>query len=324
MTYKEIAIKILEDSDIPLSTKEIWQKACEKEYDKELEETFRKENPDFKISQTPDASLGAKIYIDIKYNTNNSTFIKVGRGKFFLREKEHILNNSIENNIEEEIEEKEKTEISINTNIKNIKVKEEDLHIPLSKYLHTMKIYSKTINANSTTTQQKGKMKWGTPDIVGVTFRENINENILELFNNINLPTVEIYAYELKLQITLSNLIEYYFQAVSNSSWANEAWLVAMEIDVNDAELIEEIKRLNQSFGVGVIYLNYTSPEDSEIIISAKKRNYLDIDTMNKLTQNNQFNDFIKNVNKVINPDHKSKNDIVSNFINTNIFNNIN
>ena len=45
---------------------------------------------------------------------------------------------------------------------------------------------------------------------------------------------------------------------------------------------------------------------------------------MNKLTQNNQFNDFIKNVNKVINPDHKSKNDIVSNFINTNIFNNIN
>ena len=66
MTYKEIAIKILEDSDIPLSTKEIWQKACEKEYDKELEETFRKENLDFKISQTPDASLGAKIYIDIK------------------------------------------------------------------------------------------------------------------------------------------------------------------------------------------------------------------------------------------------------------------
>lgn len=164
-------------------------------------------------------------------------------------------------------------------------------------------------------------MKWGTPDIVAVTFKDYINKSVLELFNHINLPTTEIYAYELKLELTLGKLTEYYFQSLSNSGWANETWLAAMEIDENDMDLMEEIKRLNQSFGVGIIKLNYDSPEDSQVLFSAKKRNYLDIDTMDKLCKNKQFQDFINDVNKIL-KNNDAKNDIVSNLINSKRFNN--
>lgn len=199
------------------------------------------------------------------------------------------------------------------------------MHIPLTKYLYSMKIYSKTINANATDINLKGKMKWGTPDIVAVTFKDYINKSVLELFNHINLPTTEIYAYELKLKLTLGSLTEYYFQALSNSGWANEAWLVAMEIDENNYdELMEEIKRLNQSFGVGIIKLNYYNPEDSEILFSAKKRNNLDIDTMHKLCYNRQFQDFINDVNEILEAKDKSKNHIISSLINSKRFNNPN
>ncbi|MEI0478639.1 HTH domain-containing protein [Brachyspira pulli] len=314
MTYYDAAKKVLEQSDIPMKVDEIWEKACELGYDKIIAETLNG-----KMSKTPIASLGAKIYTDIKFNPDTTIFVKVGKGKFLLKSK---INNSNQNIINEIDNSEEETEDIIENTITNKKILEEDLHIPLTKYLYSMKIYSKTINANATDINLKGKMKWGTPDIVAVTFKDYINKSVLELFNHINLPTTELYAYELKLKLTLGTLTEYYFQALSNSGWANEAWLVAMEIDENNYdELMEEIKRLNQSFGVGVIKLDYDNPEDSEILFSAKKRNYLDIDTMHKLCYNRQFQDFINDVNEILEAKDKSKNHIISSLINSGRFN---
>ncbi|MCZ9956392.1 HTH domain-containing protein [Brachyspira hyodysenteriae] len=316
MTYYDAAKKVLEQSDVPMKVDEIWEKACELGYDKIIAETLNG-----KMSKTPIASLGSVIYVDIKYNPDTTIFVKVGRGQFFLKDK---INNSNQNLINEinNLSEEDAEEIIENTTA-NKKILEEDLHIPLTKYLYSMKIYSKTINANATDINLKGKMKWGTPDIVAVTFKDYINKSVLELFNHINLPTTELYAYELKLKLTLGSLTEYYFQALSNSGWANEAWLVAMEIDENNYdELMEEIKRLNQSFGVGVIKLDYDNPEDSEILFSAKKRNYLDIDTMHKLCYNRHFQDFINDVNEILEAKDKSKNHIISSLINSGRFNN--
>ena len=311
MTYYDAAKKVLEQSDNPMSLNEIWKKACELGYDKNIEETHKQNNPDFKMSKTPRYSLSSVIYTDIKYSPDTTIFVKYGKGKFFLKSK---INNSNQNLIDES-EEEDTDNIT--------KIQEEDLHIPLTKYLYSMKIYSKTINANATNVNLKGKMKWGTPDIVAVTFKDYINKSVLELFNHINLPTTEIYAYELKLKLTLGSLTENYFQALSNSGWANESWLVAMEIDEdNYDELMEEIKRLNQSFGVGVIKLNCDSPEDSEILFSAKKRNYLDIDTMDKLCNNTQFQNFINDVNEILEAKDKSKNHIISSFMKSGRFNN--
>lgn len=319
MTYYDAAKKVLEQSDVPMKVDEIWEKACELGYDKIIAETLNG-----KMSKTPIASLGAKIYTDIKFNPDTTIFTKVGKGKFLLKSKINSSNQNLINEINDLSEEEDTEESSENT-ITNKKILEEDLHIPLTKYLYSMKIYSKTINANATDINLKGKMKWGTPDIIAVTFKDYINKSVLELFNHINLPTTEIYAYELKLKLTLGTLTEYYFQALSNSGWANEAWLVAMEIDENNYdELMEEIKRLNQSFGVGIIKLNYYNPEDSEILFSAKKRNNLDIDTMHKLCYNRQFQDSINDVNEILEAKDKSKNHIISSLINSKRFNNPN
>lgn len=314
MTYYDAAKKVLEQSDVPMKVDEIWEKACELGYDKIIAETLNG-----KMSKTPIASLTAKIYTDIKYNPDTTIFVKVGKGQFFLKSKINSSNQNLINNTNEE-----DTDDIIVNNSANKKILEEDLHIPLTKYLYSMKIYSKTINANATDINLKGKMKWGTPDIVGVTFKDYINKSVLELFNHINLSTTEIYAYELKLKLTLDNLTEYYFQALSNSGWANEAWLVAMEIDENDIDLMEEIKRLNQSFGVGVIKLNYYNPEYSEILFSAQKRNNLDIDTMHKLCYNRQFQDFIDDVNKLLKHDNDDRVVFMNGLINDGKFNNPN
>lgn len=319
MTYYDAAKKVLEQSDVPMRLNEIWEKSCELGYDKQIEETGKKKNSDFQMSKTPITSLASSIYTDIKYNPDTTIFVKVGRGEFFLKSKINSSNQNLINNTNEE-----DTDDIIVNNSANKKILEEDLHIPLTKYLYSMKIYSKTINANATDVNLKGKMKWGTPDIIAVTFKDYINKSVLKLFNYINLPTTEIYAYELKLKLTLGNLTEYYFQALSNSGWANEAWLVAMEINENDIDLMEEIKRLNQSFGVGIIRLDYNNPEDSEILFSAKKRNDLDIDTMHKLCNNRQFQDFIDDVNEILEAKDKSKNHIISSLINSKRFNNPN
>ena len=319
MTYYDAAKKVLEQSDVPMRLNEIWEKSCELGYDKQIEETGKKKNSDFQMSKTPITSLASSIYTDIKYNPDTTIFVKVGRGEFFLKSKINSSNQNLINNTNEE-----DTDDIIVNNSANKKILEEDLHIPLTKYLYSMKIYSKTINANATDVNLKGKMKWGTPDIIAVTFKDYINKSVLKLFNYINLPTTEIYAYELKLKLTLGNLTEYYFQALSNSGWANEAWLVAMEINENDIDLMEEIKRLNQSFGVGIIRLDYNNPEDSEILFSAKKRNDLDIDTMHKLCNNRQFQDFIDDVNKLLKHDNDDRGVFMNGLINDGRFNNPN
>ena len=86
MTFKSAAIKILEKSDSALSAKEITDQAIHEE----LIET---------IGSTPEASMGAAIYTDIK-NNKNSPFIKMGKGKFKLRSNKKDDNYSAEEIIE--------------------------------------------------------------------------------------------------------------------------------------------------------------------------------------------------------------------------------
>ena len=164
MTYYDAAKKVLEQSDVPMRLNEIWEKSCELGYDKQIEETGKKKNSDFQMSKTPITSLASSIYTDIKYNPDTTIFVKVGRGEFFLKSKINSSNQNLINNTNEE-----DTDDIIVNNSANKKILEEDLHIPLTKYLYSMKIYSKTINANATDVNLKGKMKWGTPDIIAVT-----------------------------------------------------------------------------------------------------------------------------------------------------------
>ena len=87
-----------------------------------------------------------------------------------------------------------------------------------------------------------------------------------------------------------------FFQAVSNSSWSNYGYLVAF--DISDS-LYEEMERLNQSFGIGIIEL-YPNPYKSKILFPSKYKD-LDYKTLDKLCKiNKDFEKFIEQVEKLI------------------------
>ena len=120
---------------------------------------------------------------------------------------------------------------------------------------------------------------------------DDFEADTLELLQKTNNLSYEIYSFELKKFINNANLKECYFQAVSNSSWANEGYLVAYEIK-DDDEIKNELTRLNSSFGIGVIEL-----KSKEVKFKAKARE-LDIDTLDMLVRKNKdFKEFIVYIN---------------------------
>ena len=90
----------------------------------------------------------------------------------------------------------------------------------------------------------------------------------------------------MKFDINLSNLREYCFQVVSNSSWAHEGYLVALHI-ADGPELIDEMRRLNNAFGIGVVWLDAEHFMQNEILLSAKEKEVPDWDTINQLIDSN-------------------------------------
>ena len=90
-----------------------------------------------------------------------------------------------------------------------------------------------------------------------------------------------------------------FFQAVSNSSWANEGYLAAAEISI-DEEFRDELLRLSSSFGIGIIELDTQDPDASEILFPAQEKDQLDWDMVNKLTMNRDFNEFLARIKRDI------------------------
>jgi uncharacterized protein len=118
---------------------------------------------------------------------------------------------------------------------------------------------------------------------------------LLKITNATDL--LNLYSFEIKRELSSDyDLKKHYFQAVSNSSWSNYGYLVALEIK---SSLLDEIERLNQSFGIGVIELN-SNPFKSRILYQAKHKS-LDFKTIDKLSKiNPEFNTFIEHVNNLL------------------------
>ena len=117
-----------------------------------------------------------------------------------------------------------------------------------------------------------------------------------------HVETFKLSSYEIKKEINSdAELKKAFFQAVSNSSWANFGYLVAFEISDN---LRDEIERLNQSFGIGVIEL-HANPYQSKVIHHARYRD-LDFKTIDKLCKiNKDFSKFIEQTEKLLTADAK-------------------
>lgn len=175
--------------------------------------------------------------------------------------------------------------------------KERSLHKLLATYLLKRNILSKTIFHESSSRTDQAQ-KWVHPDMVGVEFnefQESATRSLLKATES--KEYMDLYSYELKRTIENDHqLKEYFFQALSNSSWANYGYLVAFEIN---EDIMEEMERLNRSFGIGVIKLS-PYQDDTTILFPARK-NELDYYTIDKLCRINQdFKDFITKTTKVI------------------------
>ena len=174
---------------------------------------------------------------------------------------------------------------------------ERSLHKLFCNYLRTRGIYAKTIYHEKSSTKGDNAQKWIHPDIVGAQFEDFKNDATLALLKATEpKESIHIYSYELKRRIESDyQLKQYYFQALSNSSWANYGYLVAFEIN---EDLDEEMARLNNAFGIGIIHMQ---ANDSKILFPAREK-ALDYNTIEKLNNlNPDFCEFIKKLSKVMN-----------------------
>lgn len=176
--------------------------------------------------------------------------------------------------------------------------KERSLHRLLANYLSGKNILSKTIFHESSSRTDQAQ-KWVHPDMVGVEYNEIQEPATRSLLKAAETKEyISFYSYELKRTIENDHqLKEYFFQALSNSSWANYGYLVAFEIS---EDVMEEMARLNRSFGIGIIKLSPYS-DDTAVLFPARK-NELDYYTIDKLCRiNPDFKSFITKVTKVLN-----------------------
>ena len=178
---------------------------------------------------------------------------------------------------------------------------ERSLHKLFCSYLRTRSIYAKTIFHEKSSSRVDTAQKWVHPDIVGVQFEEFKNDATLSLLKATEpKETVHLYSYELKKKIESDyQLKQYYFQALSNSNWANFGYLVAF--DINDG-LDEEMERLNNAYGIGIIQMQ----DGNWTILYPAREKSLDYNTIEKLNNlNRDFCTFIDKISKVLNAPEK-------------------
>ncbi|WP_052062729.1 hypothetical protein [Helicobacter saguini] len=180
--------------------------------------------------------------------------------------------------------------------------KEADLHPLLVAFLdanENFRLHCKTIIHNKCVKRAKGETEWNHPDIVGVhfPFDDDLCKDTLAFLKNSNLLDYKIYSFEIKKSISFADVKEYYFQAVSNSSFAHFGYLVVY-VNIDD-DVLKELRRLNNLFGIGVIQLE-SNVFDSTILLPARE-NKLDIATLDMLTTSCPcFKEFIQDINDYI------------------------
>ncbi len=291
MIYRELAKKVLEQAERPLSVKEIFEKACEMGLDKECK--------DGKILPH---SLGSQLgEHDISNDKKQFYVARKERGAFFywLKSREREFPPQKTPDAKEEYD--EQSECSGTAKKQKNSFHERVLHPLLVKFLSedpNFKLLCKTIRHEECKKGEGGECKWNYPDIVGVYFPYNrYKEETLKFLHHTGQEKHKLFSFELKKELSFSNLKESYFQAVSNSTWANEGYLVVFEIDY---KVLGELKRLNQSFGIGVIKLE-SEISNSKILLPAKERE-IDIPTLNMLIEQSpkDFKPFMANINKQI------------------------
>ena len=267
--FKEFAVKVLTAVNRPLGSMEIWTEGQRLGLDKDLATQ----------GKTPWYSIGAQIYLEIK-NNPTPRFQQVSkRPALFALAEQNFSKKDIADTVEH------------NETGSEPHYNERCLHPVLVKYLYSnahFQCLTKTIYHENSQKKSKNADKWVHPDLIGVYFPFGDYEDLtLKALPLLNEKLYKIFSFEMKKTINLSNLREYYFQAVSNASWSHEGYLVAPNISEDD-DFLSELSLLNNAFGIGVIRLNIEFPEQSEILFYAGQKPNVDINMLDKLISRNK------------------------------------
>ncbi|WP_108893483.1 COG2958 family protein [Palleronia abyssalis] len=140
-----------------------------------------------------------------------------------------------------------------------------------------------------------GTNRWLYPDVVGFEdVTVDWDRDLKLCVSQTGDARARLWSFEVKLRLNRANVRECFFQCVSNSSWANSAYLVAVEI--GDGTL-KELRTLSQLHGIGVIQLDPENPTESQILIPTNVRSSVDWASCNRLLRaNGDFRNFIKKV----------------------------
>ncbi|GAA7495889.1 COG2958 family protein [Helicobacter pylori] len=280
----EIVQSVLEITG-PIKVTEIYDKAKELFEKGEITKMF-----DYG-GNTPHQSVSAFIY----------TALNKGEEVPFLKAQEKPVLIALKGAAKEPVLSTEKISAPSAKIAHNKIMHERDLH-PFLTYMafhnENLKCYTKTIFHEESVKSPKGTDRWLYPDMVGVRFlhAELSNENLIAFSKKFDTLPVKLVSFELKKEISVNNCRECYFQAISNSSWANEGYLVGRHIDTHNPQLMDLLKRLHASFGIGVIDLK-TDEDKSAILLNAKYKEKIDYTVALELSDKNpKFSGFLKSV----------------------------
>ena len=181
-------------------------------------------------------------------------------------------------------------------NTNDAKLGEHAMYPLLSLYLwEEFGVYSKRVDEKRSSNKRgPNGNRWLYPDVVGMEdLGAEWHQEVRDCVNQYSDKRTKLWSFEAKLLINRSNVRECFFQAVSNSSWANFGYLVAAEIEGQDT--LRELRMLFAAHGIGLIKLDADNPADSQVLIPARERDEIDWDMANRLaTENRDFLDYVK------------------------------
>ncbi len=166
---------------------------------------------------------------------------------------------------------------------------EHDLYPRLANYLADEHgVFSKRIDEKRSANRfgPRGN-QWLYPDLIGFEpLSHNWSVTIKQLVSSRSDPETRLWSFEVKKLINRSNVREVYFQALSNSAWANLGYLVAAEI--SGSGTLDELRMLAAQHGIGVIQLSTNDDTESSILAQAKLRMAVDWSAANRLCDENR------------------------------------
>lgn len=174
---------------------------------------------------------------------------------------------------------------------------EHDLYPMLIEFLNKdMGLYCQRIDERrSVNTQGSGGNHWLHPDIVALEPLDQLwNESVRTCVRHGNDKSVRLWSFEVKKELTRGNVRKCFFQAVSNSSWANYGYLVATSMATG---VEPELQMLCSLHGIGVLLLDIEDLYNSQILIPAKEKMNVDWLSANRIVAENiDFKNYIEQV----------------------------